>query len=337
MISQSYGTSEELPRRREVGATLSEMQTTEIGGRVLESVYRKELTERIARALPSNGAAKPLEGLSFYRASSKLGPIHAVTLPSLCVIAQGVKEVHLGEKTYCYDPYSYLLTTVELPVVGQITEASPETPYLALRLVLDPALIASVMLDAGLPAPRREGGTMRGLDVSPLGTGLLETTLRLVRLAEASPAEARVLLPLVTREIVFRLLQGEQSARLRQIAVLGGHAERISQAIGLLRKDFDKQLRIESLAKEIGMSPSVFHEHFKAVTALSPLQFQKHLRLQEARRLMLSEDIDAASAGHRVGYEDPSQFSKEYKRLFGDPPLRDIERLRQSFHSASAA
>lgn len=312
-------------------------ETAELDVRVLESVYRKELTERIARALPTNGAAKPLEGLSFYRASSKIGPIHAVTLPSLCVIAQGVKEVHLGEKTYRYDPYSYLLTTVELPVVGQITEASPETPYLALRLVLDPALIASVMLDAGLPAPRREGGTMRGLDVSPLGTGLLETTLRLVRLAVAPSAEARVLLPLVTREIIFRLLQGEQSARLRQIAVLGGHTERIAQAIGLLRKDFDKQLRIESLAKEIGMSPSVFHEHFKAVTALSPLQFQKHLRLQEARRLMLSGDMDAASAGHRVGYDDPSQFSKEYKRLFGDPPLRDIERLRQSFHSASAA
>lgn len=302
--------------------------TTEPDTRALASVYRTELTARIARALPNNGAVTPLEGLSFYRASSTRGPIHTVTLPSLCVIAQGVKEVYLGEKTYCYDPSSYLLTTVELPVIGQLTEATPERPYLALRLVLDPALIASVMLDAGLPAPRREGGSLRGLEVSPLGTSLLETTLRLVRLAEADPAEVRVLLPLVTREIVFRLLQGEQSARLRQIAVLGGHVERIAHAIGLLRKNFDTQLRIEQLAKEIGMSPSVFHEHFKAVTALSPLQFQKHLRLQEARRLLLNEDIDAASAGHRVGYEDASQFSKEYKRLFGNPPMRDIEQLR---------
>jgi AraC-like DNA-binding protein len=145
----------------------------------------------------------------------------------------------------------------------------------------------------------------------------------------APPAEARVLLPLVTREILFRLLGGRQGARLRQVAAPGSHAEHIARAIARLQEDFDKPLRIDALAKEVGMSLSGFHESFKAVTALSPLQFQKRLRLQEARRLLLGGDIDAATAGHRVGYEDSSQFSKEYKRLFGEPPLRDVERLRQ--------
>lgn len=306
----------------------------------LETVYRKELSWRIARAMRTDGAAELLTGLYLYRASTKAGPVHGVTRPSFCVIAQGGKEVHLGEERYRYDPNRYLLATVELPVVGQIVEASSEKPYLALRLTLDPSLVASVMLESGLPTPQREArdaSSVRAIDVSPLDLGLLEASVRLVRLVESPPAEARVLLPLVTREIIFRLLAGEQGARLRHIAVLGGHTERIARAIGRLRKDYDKPLRIGGLAKEIGMSPSVFHEHFKAVTAMSPLQFQKHLRLQEARRLLLGGDVDAATAGYRVGYEDASQFSKEYKRLFGDPPLRDVERLRQITQAASAA
>lgn len=212
----------------------------------------------------------------------------------------------------------------------QQVEGSPERPYLGLRLDLDPALVASVMLEAGLPAPRREAASLRALDVSPLDGSLLDAAVRLVRLADAPPAEARVLLPLVTREILFRLLAGEQGGRLRHVAVLGGHADRIARAIERLRHDYDKPLRVEGLARELGMSPSGFHEHFKAVTAMSPLQFQKQLRLQEARRLMLGEDLDATSAAFRVGYDDTSHFTREYKRHFGQPPMRDVERLRQA-------
>lgn len=291
---------------------------------------REELVQRIARAVPKEGAIEPLRGLHLSRVSRSTEPGHGVAFPSFCVIAQGAKEVYLGEECYRYDPYHYLLATVELPVVIQHIEASPERPYLSLRLELDAALVASVMLEAGMPSPRREAGSVRAIDVSRLDADLLDAAVRLVRLLDAPPVEARVLLPLVTREIVFRLLAGEQSARLRHIAVLGGHTDRIARAIERLRNDFDKPLRIESLARELGMSPSGFHEHFKAVTAMSPLQFQKQLRLQEARRLLLGEDIDAATAGYRVGYEDASHFSREYKRLFGEPPMRSVERLRQT-------
>src|ERR671913_254176 len=170
---------------------------------------------------------------------------------------------------------------------------------------------------------------VRAFDVSPLDTGLLDAVVRLVGLLDSPAEEARFLRPLITREIVFRLLKGEQGGRLRQIAVLGGHSHRIARALERLREDFDRPLRIENVARESGMSVSGFHHHFKAVTAMSPLQFQKQLRLQEARRLMLGEDLDASSAGHRVGYGDVSHFTRDYKRLFGAPPMRDVERLRE--------
>lgn len=297
---------------------------------------REELVRRISRAAPGIGRVEPIRGLYLNRALSMTGPVHSVMYPSFCVIAQGAKEIHLGEERYRYDPYHYLLATVEIPAVSQLVEASPERPYLSLRLDLDPALVASVLLEADLPSPRRDAGSVRALDVSPLDDNLLDAAVRLVRLVEAPPAEARVLLPLVTREIVFRLLAGEQSARLRQAAVRGGNTDRIARAIERLRADFDKPLRIEHLAREMGMSLSGFHEHFKAVTAMSPLQFQKQLRLQEARRLLLGGELDAATAGYRVGYEDASHFSREYKRHFGQPPVRDMERLRAAARSGGA-
>lgn len=297
---------------------------------MMARAYREELTERIARAVPKDADHEPLKGLRLTRVSTTPEPAHGVAFPAFCVIAQGTKEIYLGEERYLYDPYHYLLSTVELPIVIQTIEASREKPYLSLRLALDAALVASVMLEAAMPSPRRETGSARALDVSPLDDPLLEAAVRLVRLVDAPPAEARILLPLITREIVFRLLTGEQGARLRRLAVLGGHTDRIARAIERLRHDFDKPLRIEGLAKEFGMSSSGFHEHFKAVTAMSPLQFQKQLRLQEARRLLLGEDMDAATVGYRVGYEDTSQFSKEYKRQFGEPPMRDVERQRKA-------
>ena len=294
----------------------------------MDTRHQEELAERIARAIPMEGEVEALKGLHLFRSSTPTEPLHGVSKPSLCVIAQGSKEVLLGESRYRYDPAHYLLATVELPIVGQVVEASAERPYLSLRLELDPALVSSVMVEAGHLSSRSQGD-VRAIDVSPLGPSLLDAVVRLVRLLE-TPAEARVLRPLITREIVYRLLMGEQGNRLRHLALLGGSTDRIAEAVERLRRDFDQPLRIDSLARELGKSVSGFHHHFKAVTAMSPLQFQKQLRLQEARRLLLGENLDAASAGYRVGYDDASQFSREYKRLFGQPPLRDVERLRET-------
>jgi AraC-like DNA-binding protein len=183
------------------------------------------------------------------------------------------------------------------------------------------------MLEAGYSSPPGPADA-RAIDVSPLDGHLLDAFVRLVRLLD-SPAEASILLPLITREIIYRLLMGEQGARLRHIAILGGYTPHIARAVERLRQDFDQPLRIEQMARELGMSVSGFHHHFKAVTAMSPLQFQKRLRLQEARRLMLGEDLDAASAAYRVGYQDASHFNREYKSLFGVSPMRDVQRLRE--------
>lgn len=298
---------------------------------------REELVERILRILPADGTSEPLPGLRFLRVSHHPEPIHGVSFPSFCGIAQGTKEMYLGKERYRYDPYHYLLSTTELPIVIHQIEATAERPCLNFQLELDAAEVASVMLEAGVSAPRKSGGSTRALDVSPLNEALLEATVRLVRLVEAPVAQARVLLPLIRREIIFLLLFGEQRDRLRHMAALGGHTDRVARAIERLRIDYNKPLRIESLARELGMSESSLFEHFKAVTALTPLQFQKQLRLQEARRLLLGEDVDAATAGFRVGYEDTSQFNKEYKRLFGAPPMRDRERLRTTGYRSDAA
>jgi AraC-like DNA-binding protein len=289
---------------------------------------REELVERIAQAIREVGTVEPLEGLMLRRASSPTELGHGVSYPALCVIAQGSKEILLGDHRYRYDPAHYLITTAALPITSRITEAEEERPYLGLVLKLDPTLVGSVMVEAGHPAPRGQAA-VRAIDVSPLDAGLLDAVVRLVRLL-GSPTEARFLAPLITREIVYRLLKGEQGDRLRHTAVLGGHSHRIAGALERLRRDFDLPLRIEDIARELGMSVSGFHHHFRAVTAMSPLQFQKQIRLQEARRLMLGEDLDAASAGYRVGYSDASHFTREYKRLFGEPPMRDVERLREA-------
>lgn len=289
---------------------------------------RDELTERIARAIGQDGAIEPLKGLHFHRSSFPSECIHSVSIPAFCAIAQGSKEVLLGCDRYQYDPMHYLLATVELPIVSQILEASKTQPYLSLRLDLDPTLVGSVILEAGHPSSRSRAD-VKAIDVSPLDANLLDAVVRLVRLLD-SPAEAHVLAPLIKREIIYRLLMGEQGNRLRHIAVLGGYTHYIARAVDRLRKDFNQPLRIESIARELGMSVSGFHHHFKSVTAMSPLQFQKQLRLQEARRLMLAENLDATSAAYRVGYDDASHFNREYKRLFGAPPMRDVERLREA-------
>jgi AraC-like DNA-binding protein len=289
---------------------------------------QNELVERIARALREDGTVEPLKGLHLNRVSAPKEPLHSVSDPALCVIAQGSKEVFLGNERYQYDPAHYLLVTAELPLVGHVFEASKERPYLSLRLELDPTLVGSVMVEAGRPSPPNHAD-VRAIDVSALDADLLDAVVRLVRLLD-TPAEAPFLAPLITREIVYRLWLGEQGDRLGYIAAQGGYTLYIARAIKRLHQDFDQPLQIDRIARDLGMSVSGFHHHFKAVTALSPLQFQKRLRLQEARRLMLGEGLDAASAAYRVGYNDAAYFNREYKSLFGLPPMRDMERLRET-------
>jgi AraC-like DNA-binding protein len=266
---------------------------------------REELIGRIVGVLPRDGKAEPQPGLVFTRFSSPTEPVHAVLEPWLCMIAQGAKDVQLGDEWFRYDPAHYLISTLRVPAVGRVVEASRARPYLGLRLSLDPSVVTSVMVDSGVGVDGRgEDGGVKGMGVSPLAPDLLDATLRLVRLIDR-PAEYRVLAPLVVREIVYRLLTGPQGGRMRHLATFGGQVHRMVRAVERLRDHFDKPLQIEDVARELGMSVSGFHAHFKSVTALAPLQFQKHLRLQEARRLMLDENLDA---GYRVGYDHQSHF-----------------------------
>lgn len=288
---------------------------------------REEFVERLAQAVRNDGVVEPLPGLMLHRISAPRGLAHGVSFPSFCLIAQGSKEILLGDKRYRYDPAHYLISTVALPYATSITEASEEHPYLGFVLRLEPAVVGSVLVEVGHVAPRHLAD-VTAIDVSALDADLLDAAVRLVRLLQ-SPSDARFLAPPLTREIVYRLLMGAQSERLHQIAAQGGNTHRITEALEWLRAEFDQPLRIERVARELGMSISSFNHHFRALTAMSPLQFQKQLRLQEARRLMLSEGLDATQAGSRVGYRDASHFTREYKRLFGAPPMHDVERLRK--------
>lgn len=279
------------------------------------------------QAVPDDGSAEPLAGLRLIRQGAPTPQEHGTSDPAFCVIAQGSKEALLGDRRYRYDPAHYLITTAELPMATRITEASRERPYLGVVLTLGPTLVGSVIVEAGHRALRRHA-VVTAIDVSTLDAGLLDAVVRLVRLVD-TPADAPVLAPLITHEIVYRLLTGEQGERLRQLAALRGTTHRMAEAVVRLRNAFDQPLRVEDLAREFGMSVSGFHQQFRTVTAMSPLQFQKQLRLQEARRLMLGEGLGAASASYRVGYRDASHFTREYKRLFGSPPMHDVEHLRE--------
>ena len=271
--------------------------------------------------------ATAIDGLTLYRYSITSESVQTVYEPSLCVVAQGRKRVILGDETHTYDPARFLLASVALPVAGKIIEATPAAPYLGLRINIDPAEVGDLIAADGLTEGADRPGSSRGLAVSRLDPPLLDAVARLVGLLD-TPATVGVLAPLVRREITYRLLVGEQGRRLRQIAVGDSQTRRIVRAIQWLKTHFAEPLRIEDLARQVSLSPSALHQHFKAVTALTPLQYQKQLRLQEARRLLLADGLDAASAGYRVGYESPSQFSREYRRLFGRPPRMDLDALR---------
>jgi len=300
------------------------MTIQRIRGTILQAM--NELARRIAHRVTTDGTVEVAPGLLFYRFSAPAGPAYAVSTPRFCVIAQGSKEVVLRTERYRYDASRYLLVSAGLPLVGHVIEASKDQPYLALGVTLDPGVVTAVLLESGLPVSH-VNGDVRAIAVSRLDENLLDAVVRLVRLLD-SPTDYGVLAPLVVREIVYRLLIGEQGDRLRQVAVIDGRVHRIAKAIEILGKDRDKPLRVGDIARQLGVSVSGLHSQFKAVTGMSPLQFQKQLRLQEARRILLAGEVDVARAGYRVGYDDPSHFSREYKRLFGEPPLRDLERLQ---------
>ncbi len=279
--------------------------------------------ERHAGADGAHDTAVP--ALTLYRSSAPSDLTAGVYEPSLCVVAQGAKELLLADETYRYGAAQSLLVSVDLPVAARVVEASPGRPYLCVRLALDPAAVGELLADGPTPLP--PGAPARGLGVSPVEPALLDAVERLVALLD-SPRDVAALAPLVLREITYRLLTGPHGPRLRQIAAAGAPAQRVARAIRWLKDHFAEPLRVESLAKHVRMSPSAFFLHFKGVTAMSPLQYQKRLRLQEARRLMLGGGLNAAEAAFRVGYESPSQFSREYRRLFGAPPRRDVDALR---------
>jgi AraC-like DNA-binding protein len=291
-------------------------------------ISRAELMARISRAVPEDGLLEALPGVILGRFSKPTERVYSVFSPSFCIIAQGSKQVLLGEETLRYDPGHYLISTVALPIAINVVEASDEKPYLGFQLILDPTIIAEVLMESGLET-KKAGASVKAMNVSPIKAELLDAALKLVRLLD-TPDEINFLAPLIVREIVYRLLRSEQGARLNHLLTSEADTRRIIRAVNYLREHIDEPLNIESMARELGMSVSSFYEHFKSMTAMSPVQFQKQIRLQEARRLMLGENLDVASASFRVGYEDPSYFSREYKKLFGDPPQRDIARLRSN-------
>lgn len=293
------------------------------------------LADAIGQAMPADGLARTaIDKLWLIRSSRPTEPLQVLHEPAVCIIAQGAKQVLLGDTRYAYDPAKYLVVSVDLPLSGHVTEASEHAPYLCMRLDLDPVLLASVVMERGLDGVR-DTRIGRGLLLSATEPDLLDAATRLVRLLQA-PGDIGFLAPLIVREIYYRLMMGEQGEAIRRIALAESKTQRISRAIAWIKTHYAEPISVEALAQQAGMSPSAFHQSFKAVTSLSPLQFQKQLRLQEARRLMIGKAIDAAKAGFEVGYESASQFTREYRRLFGEPPARDAARYRERDAGAAA-
>lgn len=275
-----------------------------------------------------------IPGLSLYRRDEPTEPMSRMYEQRICVVAQGTKRVLLGDESYVYDPHHFLITSVDLPTVVQIFKASREKPCLGLILKLDQREISQLVADCNLP-PSRARESSRGMAIGEVTLPLLTAFQRLIDLL-AEPKDIPILSPIIQREIFYRLLVGDQGARLRQTAWTGSPSHQIAQAIDWLKNHYTEPLRIDDLAARVHMSTSAFHHHFRVLTAMSPLQYQKWLRLNEARRLMLTEHFNAATAAFQVGYESPSQFSREYRRLFDEPPLRDITYLRQVADSVRA-
>lgn len=291
---------------------------------------RHTLIDIIRRHAPSNGFhSTPIAGVTLVRSDTPTVPMPVVYQPTLCYIVQGRKQVSIGATTYVYDAANYLVASVDMPVMGSIIEASETEPYLCLVLDLDRAVLSELALRH--PTTRHESSTSTpsGIELNGSTPELLDAVSRLARLLD-TPQDAAELAPLVIREVLYRLLTRPGNQMLLQMATADSRLRQIAKAITWLRAHYQEPVRIDDVAGVAGMSRSTFHAHFKAVTSMSPLEFRCLLRLQEARRLMVAEALDAAGAGYRVGYESPSQFSRDYARVFGLPPARDAVRLRSA-------
>ncbi|ACS99159.1 AraC family transcriptional regulator [Paenibacillus sp. JDR-2] len=284
-----------------------------------------ELIDRFAGQ--QNGVHEtPISSLFLFRQNQPTEPSHGVHSRSICFVFQGKKEVSLAEERFPYSPDEYLVASVELPVISRILEASSERPYLALKLEFSPEQILGVMKESGIQ-PRPQEHARRGLFIGQMERSLTDAIHRLVQLLE-QPDDIPLLAPLLIKEILYRILQSKHGVSLEQLALEGGGAFRIKEVIDHIKKNYEKSIRSDELAAIANMSVPTLYRHFKEVTAMSPIQFQKHLRLQAARSLLLSEPVNAADVAFRVGYESPSQFSREYARMFGLSPIQDIKRLR---------
>lgn len=299
---------------------------------MFEQLYRQrvELSKIIEANTRQDGTKMTaIPSLFFSRYSNDTGPNYGVNKPSLCIVVQGLKEVLLSQERFQYGPADYLVASVKLPIIGQVTEASSDVPYLALKLEFTPSEILEVLREFQMGVVKKENAK-RGMYVSKIEPSLLDAVTRLTRLLD-NPKDIPVLAPLIRKEIIYRVLQGEHGGLLKQIAIEGSSTHQISDVIEHILNNYQKSFMIEELAEIANMSVSSLHRHFKEITAMSPIQFQKQLRLQEARSLLLSESADAADVAFRVGYESPSQFSREYSRLFGLPPKEDIKNLRENY------
>jgi AraC-like DNA-binding protein len=290
---------------------------------------RRFIADAIRRRAPEGVLHRLAEwpALGMFRSSAVSGPVCGVYEPGVALIVQGSKRVLLGSDAFVYGVNDLLIVSLNLPTVAQILDASADKPYLSLFLRVDEREIARLMMEGQVPPPRAQTAE-RAMATGRVTWPLLSAFQRLIELLDEPEALAAVA-PLVQREILYRLLISDQGDRLRQIGAVGSQSHQIGRAIERLKADFAKPLRIDELASHVRMSASTFHHHFRALTAMSPLQYQKWLRLTEARRLMLAERLDASTAAFRVGYESASQFSREYSRQFGAPPMRDIAALRQ--------
>ncbi|MEX0144273.1 AraC family transcriptional regulator N-terminal domain-containing protein [Janthinobacterium aestuarii] len=298
-----------------------------------------EIAALISRHAPRTGDYTTAIGnLSFHRQSSVTESLFHAARPSVAIIAQGAKDVTLGTETFHYSRMQYLLTSVDLPVQVRVVEASVDKPHLCVVLGIDIADVAALLdSESGSDSVAQQKilPATRGISVSDVSAELLDAMLRLVRLLD-KPGEIATLAPLIRRELTYRLLNGPVGARLRHMALASSQSHQVGQAIDWIKHNYCEPLRIEHLAGMANMSMSSLHHHFKAITAMTPMQYQKLLRLQEARRLMLVEQIDAGTAGYRVGYASESQFSREYSRQFGRAPMRDVGQVRAQLSGATA-
>lgn len=286
-----------------------------------------ELAQTIgAHAQVPGDVPTAIAGLGFFRREQPSSPLVCMVEPSVILVAQGEKKLWVGGEGFMYDTSRFLLTSLDLPANSEVLQASPERPCLGLSFKLDVQMLAELAAHSE-PPPYRDLAERKGVGIGSVTQPMLLAFQRLLALLD-EPQAIAVLAPLIQREIHFRLLQSDQAARLRKITAVDGQGYRIAKAIDWLKINYTSPLRVEELAARVQMSAPTFHHHFRQLTTMSPLQYQKWLRLTEARRLMLNEQQDASSAAFKVGYESPSQFSREYSRLFGAAPKRDIVALR---------